>query len=132
MRKELEDKLYEDYPKIFKQKDDHMTNTCMCWGICVGDGWYDIIDCLCERIQHHCDWVNGKNPDKDKFQVEAIQVKEKFGGLRFYTNYEDDHISGLINMAYAMADRTCEDCGMPGQLRDSGWLKTLCDECEKS
>jgi len=27
----------------------------MCWGIECDDGWYDIIDVLCERIQHHCD-----------------------------------------------------------------------------
>ena len=33
MKKELQDKLYNDFPKIFKQKDLSMKETCMCWGI---------------------------------------------------------------------------------------------------
>ena len=126
MNNELQQKLYDKYPKIFRQKDLPMTETCMCWGISVGDGWYNIIDVLCARIQSHCDWLQKKGDD---FQVEAVQVKEKFGELRFYTNYEDEYISGLISMADGMSARTCEDCGKPGKMRGGGWIRCLCDEC---
>ena len=51
MRKELEDKLFNKYPEIFKQKDLPARETCMCWGITCGDGWYDIIDNLCKLIK---------------------------------------------------------------------------------
>lgn len=40
------------------------------------DGWFDIIDVLCERIQFLID-------HNDRPQVVAQQVKEKFGTLRF-------------------------------------------------
>ena len=53
MKKEFEDKLFEKYPKIFRQKDLPKTATCMCWGIATGDGWYDLIDTLCHKIQIH-------------------------------------------------------------------------------
>jgi hypothetical protein len=33
MKAELQEKLYTDYPEIFKQKDLDMTQTAMCWGI---------------------------------------------------------------------------------------------------
>lgn len=101
MKSELQKKLYEKYPKIFRQKDLSMRETCMCWGIECPDSWYHIIDCLCFRIQCICDkgekkyvkypfgnflsklfknprlygrWVKKRVP-----QVEATQVKEKFG-----------------------------------------------------
>ena len=77
MKPELQKKLYEKYPKIFRQKKLSMKETCMCWGIEAGDGWYDLIDQLCAQLQF--------NTDKNRYpQVEATQVKSKFGGLRFY------------------------------------------------
>lgn len=64
-------------------------------------------------------------------QVVAVQVKEKYGTLRFYVNYEDGYIRGLISMAESMSGRTCEVCGNPGTRRDGGWIQTLCDEHAK-
>lgn len=64
-------------------------------------------------------------------QVVAVQVKEKFGGLRFYTNGTDDVVNGMIRMAESLSYRTCEVCGNPGKLRKGGWMQTLCDEHAK-
>jgi hypothetical protein len=63
-------------------------------------------------------------------QVVATQVKEKFGGLRFYYNGGDDHIHGLARMAESMSVVTCEECGAPGSIRGGGWIHTLCDTHE--
>lgn len=60
-------------------------------------------------------------------QVVASQVKEKFGGLRFYVNSADDAVYALINMAESMSVRTCEVCGSPGKQNSGGWIKTLCE-----
>jgi len=57
-------------------------------------------------------------------------MKEKFGGLRFYYDGGDDEVSGMVRMAEAWAEHTCEECGAPGKSRDSGWIKTLCDHHE--
>lgn len=58
------------------------------------------------------------------------QIKEKFGGLRFYYHGGDDHIHGMTRMAEVWADTLCETCGNRGQRRDGGWVRTLCDEHE--
>jgi hypothetical protein len=59
--------------------------------------------------------------------ITASQVKEKFGGLRFYTNGYTDEVSGMIRMAESMSYRTCEVCGSPGRSNNYGWISTLCD-----
>lgn len=142
MRKDPQQELYSKYPKIFRQKDLPMNQTAMCWGISCGSGWYTIIDELCSSIENHIqneNWsINYKKekgelpPDAPNFpQIEATQVKEKFGGLRFYVNYYDDYIRGLIDMAESISLRTCEDCGNPGKQNEEGWIVTLCDPCRE-
>jgi hypothetical protein len=64
-------------------------------------------------------------------QVVAMTVKEKFGTLRFYVNYQDDYITGLIDMAESMSGRTCEVCGNHGEMRHGMWIRVLCDEHAK-
>jgi len=60
-------------------------------------------------------------------QVVIEQVKEKFGELRFYYTGGDEVINGMVRMAESMSSVTCEECGVPGKLRGSGWVKTVCD-----
>ena len=125
MKKELEDKLYAKYPKIFVQRKLPMTQTCMCWGIETGDGWYWLIDNLCEVLQWDIDHF--KDP-----QIEATQVKEKFGTLRFYTNGENDEQGGMISLAEFMSGSICENCGSTEDVTQTkGWIVTLCKKCLK-
>ena len=129
MRDELDKQLCERYPKIFRDRHAPMTETCMCWGLEVGDGWYPVIDRLCSQIQNHIDW---RNRDSETVtQVVATQVKEKFGGLRFYYDGGDDVVDGMVRMAESWAGATCEECGSPGERRGGGWIRTLCDQHEE-
>ena len=64
-------------------------------------------------------------------QVVAVQVKEKFGSLRFYYDGGDEYIRALVNFAESMSGRICEKCGSPGKTRGGGWVRTLCDEHEE-
>ena len=61
-------------------------------------------------------------------QVRVAQVKEKFGGLRFYVDNADDYVRGAIEMAEMMSLRTCEVCGNRGRKHTGGWIRTLCEE----
>ncbi len=139
MSPELDSKLCEKYPKIFVNRYADIRTTAMCWGFECGDGWYNIIDALCANIQGYItrtnDWrerllkdnpYNNKIPDELP-QVVAVQVKEKFGGLRFYVDRSDSVVDALISMAESMSYRTCEVCGSPGKSRNGGWIRTLCD-----
>lgn len=59
---------------------------------------------------------------------EISQVKEKFGGLRFYINSASNEIHNRITVAENLSYKVCEKCGEPGELRtDIGWYLTLCD-----
>lgn len=57
----------------------------------------------------------------------ASQVKEKFGGLRFYVNAATDKHYQYITFAESMSYCTCEECGAPGKTYTDGWHTTLCD-----
>ena len=127
MKKELQNKLFKNYPKIFGQKDLDMTQTCMCWGIDTGDGWYWLLDQLCNGIQSYID----NNKHRNIIQLEATQVKEKFGGLCFYYQGGDDIIGGMINLAEGMSYKICEFCGTTDNVfNTNGWITTICQTCK--
>lgn len=82
----------------------------------VGPGWYGIIKRLIVDLIE-LGW--------DK---QICQVKEKFGGLRFYINSGSEEIWQRIQLAESASYITCEKCGELGELRCGGWIQTLCDE----
>ncbi len=95
-------------------------------GIDCGDGWYGLIDRLCAAIQAHVDNRQGKIQ-----QVEALQVKEKFGTLRFYVSGADEAVNMMIGRSVYQSSITCEVCGATEGAKTSnkGWMKTLCRGC---
>ena len=120
---EFAKRMEERFPKMFSKRYG---------GIAVGKGWWPILESLCANIQSRIDWWN-KNHEKHPVieQVVVEQIKEKFGGLRFYYQGGDDEISGMVRMAEAWADHSCEECGSPGTRRSGGWIRTLCDKHEE-
>lgn len=144
MKVELQEKLFKDHPDIFQQKDLPMSQTCMCWGIECGDGWYPIIKSLClaiENIKYNYKGVH----------VFATQVKEKYGTLRFYYSMRLDDtfenevdkglgarhnraevaeskVDGAVRMAECLSSEICEVCGAWPTKQTRGWISTLCDK----
>lgn len=112
MRAELDALLCERYPKIFVD----------CRRTMCGDGWFSLIDTLCERMQF---WTDHNSAP----QVVVSQVKEKYGELSFYSHRGNETQDGMIELAEAMSARTCEQCGKPGRLlMSSETYLTRCDE----
>ena len=72
----------------------------------------------------------GQLPEGERAQYNAIQVKEKFGGLRFYLSRGTDEMFDLTNEAESASYKVCEGCGAPGTRRTGGWIRVLCDSCE--
>lgn len=82
-----------------------------------GNGWFPLIKTLIENLIA-LGW--------DK---QICQVKEKFGGLRFYINDGSDEVYNCILDAEKDSYTICEVTGKPGELRsDIGWWTTLCEE----
>jgi hypothetical protein len=101
MKTELQEQLFKRYPGIFVQRHLPKTETAMCYGINCPDHWYDLIDMLCHHIQIYV--INYNKNNNDQLKCEATQVKQKFGGLRFYVSNETDYIKGLINMTESVS-----------------------------
>ena len=136
--------LIATYPRIFKGEPPVIPGY-------VNSGWHPLLMRLCAGI-------DALLTDQEAEQCEVMQIKEKFGGLRFYVRLgqaerismdisssdgdrlrlealtvkpEPDMLARihlLIREAEVEAARTCEDCGKPGKLRRGGWMRTLCDE----
>ena len=123
MRKELERRLVERWPTWFKTGGD-IRHTAMPRGFTHDDGWFDIVWRLCGDLEP----LVAQLEQEIGCQFEVLQVKEKFGGLRFYVNRKSDAIRQRIEAAIQESLHTCEVCGQPGTLRENGLIKTLCDE----
>ena len=88
----------------------------------IQEGWYPLVDNLCSELTS---LIEQGHP-----QIHAVQVKSKFGGLRFYTEGEPstDQVH-LIDDAERISKRTCETCGEHGaQTVKMGWVYTACEK----
>lgn len=120
MKQEFDSKLCLDFPEIFSDRWNDPQTTMMCWGFECGDGWFNLIHDLCTDIMIYCVGHGVRVP-------KAVQVKEKFGGLRFYVDEADDVIYSMISLYEKKSYKTCEVCGDHGVVRQGGWVQTLCD-----
>jgi len=129
MLPELQKKLYEDFPSLYREKDKSIQESCMPWGFQCSAGWEPLIRKLSEMLK--------RIEELTGHQAVASQVKEKFGTLTF-SHYiippgdkVDDLVCGIIDACVSNAEYrsavTCEVCGEYGHLRnDNHWLTTLC------
>lgn len=121
--------IINKYPKIF---EDYQGNPNGINWHGVPEGWLPIIDTLCGCMQSYIDYHNKHTKDGvvKPTQVKCTQMKEKFGGLRFYANNHDEIIEGMIEMAEYMCDNTCQNCGSQEDLGvTSNWISVLCRTC---
>ncbi|MFA5387845.1 MAG: hypothetical protein WC322_05705 [Candidatus Paceibacterota bacterium] len=130
MNEELDRALVADFPKLYRQRGGDIRDTCMCWGFECADGWEPLIRELSAKLE----FLNDNTPT----EVEATQVKEKFGTLRFYTGGIGggwpwaDIVFALIDETEQQSAHVCEQCGKPGYTSGEGWLRTLCDKCQEA
>jgi hypothetical protein len=127
MRKELEERLARRWPSWFDLDANPMASA-MARGFEHGDGWFGILWRLCCDLEPLV--AELEREIGERFQV--LQVKEKFGTLRFYVSRHSDAIDGRIEQAALEALRTCEVCGRPGRQRNA-YDTVACEEhAEKS
>lgn len=113
--------LYTQYPKLFRQVGLPASESCMHWGMTIGDGWVPLISDLSKCLTSY----DG---------VEYAQIKEKFGQLRIYLDFDVDVTDETKKLCLAYVNtyakyslEKCEVCGEVG-TRDTtnGWYSTLC------
>ena len=93
----------------------------------IGKGWRQLVVSLDATLR-------SIDPD---YQV--LQIKEKFGGLRFYFRHSEslsqkliDNMNKCVDVVEWMSENTCEWCGAPGEKRTvNHWVKTVCESCNR-
>lgn len=73
----------------------------MKYGFACGDGWFKLILELCMDI----------NATDKPYNFEVVQVKDKFGELRFYYDNGNSAIDGLVREAMKKSELMCIGCG---------------------
>lgn len=132
--------LIREFPRLFRNFSPENSY--------LSRGWADLMRHLLQDI----DALLG-----DRHELQVLQVKEKFGLLRFYFEIDgrktinadvvspggakriqilpDDvdelfvQVRSLVARAEADSAHICERCGAPGVLDRSGWWKVRCAAC---
>lgn len=115
MSKDKFNEFQQKYPRLFKEYPRS--------GFYLGPGWERLVHHLCSLLEHHLKYL----PEEKSKDIAVAQVKEKFGGLRFYMTTSNEYIDGAIALAESMSFSLCEECGAAGQRRGGGYILTLCD-----
>ena len=111
--------------KTFPEHIQKRIDAGMGCGSGIGKGWLPIVVELDKQLAE-------LDPE---YKID--QIKEKFGGLRFYVSSEPPNSSmraiyDLINEAETNSYQTCEMCGAPGErCSPNRWILTLCENCNK-
>jgi len=122
MDERLENYLKESYPEILPEK----------FHFECGDGWFLILNGAFREMMS----IKSMTRFKDALYPEVMQIKEKFGTMRFYIAPLDggqeyyDRIYTIVTMAETLSHRTCESCGRAAFPQDQRWMKVHCKWCQ--
>jgi hypothetical protein len=87
-KKQWEEEFVKKYPLLYKEYGLKPDKSCMAWGFDIPIGWRWIIEELSEKLD-----TLSKHSG---LHIVVKQVKEKFGGLRYYYAFEDTSIDNII------------------------------------
>jgi hypothetical protein len=131
MKQEMCDAIYQAAPKLYRNEPDPFDidrlsprQLARYYGpvyFGVGKGWFQLLMDLSIKLEAM----------EGIADIRVVQVKEKYGGLRFYLSSGTDEMFAAINKAEDLSYETCEECGEPGKIREGGWVSVLCDEHAK-
>lgn len=122
-----EQNLFDKYPILYSKLPYIECNT----------GWFGIIDELSSKIEE----INHSFVNKEH-KIFAVQIKQKYGTLRFYTELSDslfdEHeicneiwktVNDLVYETEIKSANTCECCGKAGKIIAGPYVETLCEKC---
>jgi len=112
-------KYREQYPQLFET----------CFEVWLPQGWVPVIEKqlpVLEAIRV-----------RTGLPVQIAQIKEKFGGLRFYMESLDNSIyvevHDIIDEMEKETEKTCETCGSKEKVsldaKPGSWVRTKCEKC---
>ena len=96
------------------------------FGVECGEGWKHL-------YQPITDYINEYNKSHVGNEIEIHQIKEKFGGLRYYVSHYTDELKKMIKDAEEASFNTCETCGkhISKPIIENRWIYAECDDCHE-
>lgn len=127
MNIKLQARLFSTYRRVFRRYEEPAAPIDE-RGIECQDGWYGLIDELAWAAEQEIEKLVAQEVPAYEWP-RVSQIKEKFGGLRFYISgkVSDSFLRLREDICYQRSFRVCEACGGPGRLTNG---QTLCDACE--
>ena len=93
------------------------------------DGWRKAFgEQMCEEIRNA---ILEKGTEEDLQHYRILQIKEKYGQLRWYTNWSTADLDKIVNKYTALSEETCIRCGKPAAWVSCGYISPFCDECKE-
>lgn len=141
MKKELENKLIQAFPELYRVHGYCVIERGLTpVYFAVGDGWFNLLWDLSEKITDHlkATYIPPKMTEMSEGKDDVVlhplgiaitDIKEKYAGLRYYYNGGDDIVDKFVSEAEELSYKTCEKCGNPGEVIGTGWYTTRCNDC---
>jgi hypothetical protein len=137
MNKELQSYLINKFPKLYTEGRENTPFSLFQFEC--DDGWFRIILWLSRYLQSYIDQQNeysAKYPDRylPVKQIKVVQVKEKFGTLRYYVDGGNENTQNVISFVEYISGYICETTGKTEDVgfNKKGWIKTHHNSLAKS
>ena len=109
MTPENTQKLFDAFPPLYRGRNLPPSESSMLWGFECGDGWFDLIWNLSQAIE---ETARRKGTDMQSNDwPEAVQVKNKFGSLRFHLRRNTEAMTALREDALEASRKICDVSG---------------------
>lgn len=113
MKDEYKKLLLERYPTVIYEQTI----------LDVKDGWFNLINLLCDNISTHCTIENK--------HCEILKINKVDARSHIEHSSTDDYIKGVISLGEVLMDNSCEKCGSPGKpINVRGTSLIACHKCE--
>lgn len=123
MSPHLEQRLVDAFPLLYAEWHQPIERSAMGWGFTCGDGWFALLWELSDAVNT----LIQREPEPERADYRAIQVKEKLGTLQFYMRRSTEALDRVIADSEPASAHVCDACGAPGVLRKGpGLWRTRC------
>lgn len=122
--------LFNRYPLFLRGRSYGIKKNLMGFGFECGPGWYSLINDICARGEKECKTLIARGYPVEQTPL-AVQVKEKFGGLRFYAHNCSDSLFDFIEDQCSKSESLCDECGKPSVISGDTWLSSTCASCNE-
>lgn len=120
------EKLIEKYPFLRVKDAFGQGNWSDCWLDDIEIGWRNAFgEQLCDEL------LEALTEEGNLDNFEFLQIKEKFGALRFYATGYGEKARNVLEKYEELSKYICGLCGKPAKFISTGWYFPFCEDCAK-